>query len=167
MKCTGTDTNTDGYVPCSSNTVTVAVTDECPASAEHCGGTVNHFDLSTKAFDVIGSQQAGKIHVDFRVVPCPVKGANLKLEVLGNQHWFKVGALDATGAVAKLEVKTATLGGWTTLEEDYGQFWKKTSNIGSGPYEFRITGENGQQLLYTTQTLASGTFDVGANFRVV
>lgn len=78
----GTDTNTDGYEPCTEQTVTVAVTDECPGGSAliqlnqsnaltgHCGGNAQHFDLSTKAFKIIGNENAGVLNIAFRRVSC-------------------------------------------------------------------------------------------------
>ena len=60
-----------------------------PSGAGHCGGSVNHFDLSTKAYKVIGSEKAGVIHIQWRQVPCE-PGGNIKLTFLGNSWWFKV-----------------------------------------------------------------------------
>lgn len=171
VKCTGTDTNTDGYQPCTDKTVTVAVTDECPGDGNGgplCSGAKNHFDLSTKAFNVIGNEKAGVIHIEWRQVACPVGGRNLKLVFLGNQWWFRVGAKDVggTGYISKFEVKTSQLGAWTMLDKDYGQFWKKGSYIGDGPFNFRLTAEDGQQLTYdiTGNDITDGTIDIGANF---
>jgi len=165
--CTGTDTNTDGYVPCTGNLVTVAVTDECPGGGgAHCTGAKNHFDLSTKAFKVIGAEQAGTIHIKWRQVDCPVPAnENVKLVVLGNQWWFKMAAKDVAGPghIEKIEIKSATISDWRELDEDYGAFFKSTANVGGGPYHFRLTAE-GQELEYTMQDLAAGTFDIGANF---
>lgn len=169
VKCTGTHTNTDGYEPCTGKTVTVAVTDECPggsANPTHCTGDVNHFDLSTKAFKVIGAEQAGVIDIKWRQVDCPVPASvNLKLVVLGDQWWFKMAAKDVAGSghIEKIEIKSQTISSWRELDGDYGAFFKSTANVGGGPYHFKLTA-GGKELEYTMQGLESGTYDIGANF---
>jgi len=168
VMCTGTDTNTEGYTPCTGKKVTVAVTDECPGGPPHCNGPQNHFDLSTKAYKIIGDEKAGAIHIKWRRVDCPVpQGTNVRLVILGDQWWFKIAAKDAAGpgAVAKMEVKSADQN-WKVLDHDYGAFFKRTSNIGGGPYEFRLTADDGQTLSYTIPDsgLQAGTYDIGSNF---
>lgn len=169
VRCTGTDTNTDGYEPCTSSTVTVAVTDECPDSG-HCGGQKNHLDLSTKAFNVIGNEKAGVIHVEFRQVAC-TPGVNAKLAIkAGSSQWhLEVAAKDiaGVGSVQSLEVKTEQLGQWTTLNGIYGQFWQYAGDMGEGPYEFRLTAEDGKVLTYKTSgaALPVGDIDLGKNIQ--
>jgi len=170
VECTGTSTNTDGYEPCTGQAVTVVVTDECPAGAGHCGGQAHHFDLSTKAFKGIGHENAGVIDIRYRQVDCsPPSDTNMKLAIHGHAWWAKVAAKDikGPGSVSLLEVKTTMLGDWSALKPDYGQFWKWDSYVGDGPYQFRITLEDGQQLVYEMpgNQLQTGTdIDTGLQF---
>lgn len=182
VKCTGTDTNTDGYEPCTGSSVSVAVTDECPGGSAllqmnhthtlmgHCGGNVQHFDLSTKAFKIIGNERAGVIKIEFRRVSCSALG-NLKLRFHGTRWWFKVAPWDVNGpgTLTSFEVKNSYLGGWTALKPSYGAFWVSDVDINDGPYEFRLTADDGQVLLYTLDesiTSVSGSvLDIGKNFQ--
>merc|ERR1712190_193855 len=70
---------------------------------------------------------------------------------------------------SKFEVKNAHLGDWTALKPSYGAFWLSDVDINDGPYEFRLTADDGQVLLYTLDesiTSVSGSvLDIGKNFQ--
>lgn len=50
---------------------TVMVTDECPATSTWCSGDMDHFDLSTTAFDAIAVQSTGVDLITFELISCP------------------------------------------------------------------------------------------------
>ena len=166
VQCTGTDTNTDGYTPCNASPVTVAVTDECPGSSEHCGGAVNHFDLSTKAYKKIADTRAGAIRIKFRRVQCSARG-NMKLKFHGTRWHFKVAAWDVNGpgTLSGFAVKSPRLGRFQPLAKSYGAFFVQASDIGDGPYEFRLTADDGQVLMYQMNgPIQTAAVDIGQNF---
>merc|ERR1712187_411097 len=72
-----------------------------------------------------------------------------------------------SGSVQTLEVKTTQLGEWTALRPYYGQFWQHAGDMGEGPYQFRLTTEDGSVMTYTTSgsQLPTGDIDLGTNIQ--
>merc|ERR1712190_656930 len=71
---------------------------------------------------------------------------------------------------SKFEVKNAHLGDWTALKPSYGAFWLSDVDIKDGPYEFRLTADDGQVLLYNLESsiasVSGKVLDIGENFQI-
>lgn len=82
--------------------VTVMVTDECPAATnvQWCSAGSNHLDLSEHAFTQMEAASVGDFNVTWHVVPCPLSFLNVKGQ---------------NGANLTYQFKSGASSGWATL----------------------------------------------------
>jgi expansin (peptidoglycan-binding protein) len=82
--------------------VTVMVTDECPAATnvQWCSAGSNHLDLSQHAFTQMEAASVGDFNVTWHVVPCPLSFLNVKGQ---------------NGANLTYQFKSGASSGWATL----------------------------------------------------
>ncbi len=82
--------------------VTVMVTDECPAATnvQWCSAGSNHLDLSEHAFTQMEAASVGDFNVTWHVVPCPLSFLNVKGQ---------------NGANLTYQFKSGATSGWATL----------------------------------------------------
>ncbi|XP_057981195.1 putative expansin-B2 [Malania oleifera] len=145
---------------CSGNSVTVVITDECPAGGA-CSAEAAHFDLSGTAFgDLAVSGQsetlrnAGVLKIQYRRVQCKYPGQNLNFQVDAgsNKNYLAVLAtyVDGAGDVAKLELQEAGSTTWESMDQSWGDVYKANAASSSGftfPVSLRLTTDSGQSVV--------------------
>ena len=116
---------------------TVYVTDLYPEGAS--GG----LDLSPNAFAKIGDMAAGRIPIQWHVVPAPTNGPVVfRLKEGTSKYWAAIQVRNSVYPVMKLEVKQGD--GWRSLAKTpYNHF--EGRDLGNEPLVLRLTDIRGEQ----------------------
>lgn len=122
--------------------VTVRIVDQCPECASGA------LDLSAEAFAKIAEPSAGRVDVRWQPVSCSVQGAViLRFKEGSSQYWTGLQVRNTRIPVRSLEVQKN--GAWVAVPRQSYNFFVDSSGFGTGPFSFRITGSDGQQLVET------------------
>ena len=116
---------------------TVYVTDLYPEGAS--GG----LDLSPNAFAKIGDMAAGRIPIQWHVVPAPINGPVVfRLKEGSSKYWAAIQVRNSVYPVMTLEVKQGN--GWRSLAKTpYNHF--EGRDLGNEPLVLRLTDIRGEQ----------------------
>ncbi|KAI3444734.1 hypothetical protein Pfo_001399 [Paulownia fortunei] len=133
---------------CSSNPVTVTITDECACDSENV-----HFDLSGAAFGAMAKpgqaeilRGAGTFNVDYRRVPCDYPDTTLAFDIDpgSNSNYFAyvVKYVKGDGDLSSVELQTMNSNHdeWLPMLHSWGATWK--IDLASGvkaPFSIRLT----------------------------
>ena len=116
---------------------------------ENCGGACasGEIELSRSAFDAIAVLDEGRAQVSWRLVPCEREGPiSFSYERDSDHFWAGIQVRNPALPVAKLEIRYGSED-WTVLERDGWDHFPVSGDLGSGPFDFRVTAIDGQQLL--------------------
>lgn len=122
-----------------SGSVVVRIVDRCPECP------AGHLDLSREAFERIAMLAQGRVTTQWRFVSCDVRGPiSFKWKDGSNQWWAAIQVRDHRLPVTRVEARMGS-GAFQTLErQDYNYF--VGTNLGAGPFEVRVTAQDGQQI---------------------
>ena len=178
------DGGTDGCCNVDSNSgnnsiVTIEITDKCPASgnSEWCSGDIDHFDLSTSAFNVIGDTSCGVISMRYRRVSCDFNENIIirnKDSIGDGNYWYALFVLNVAGygRISKVEIQDSSddstwIQGETT---SYNGYVFQTDGAGwIVPFSVRITDSSGRSINSSnliTDSSEDLEYDFGSNFEI-
>lgn len=115
---------------------------------ENCGGacTEGEIELSRSAFDRLGNLDEGQVAVSWRLVPCDRSGPiAFSYEEDSDEWWAGIQVRNAVLPVDFLEIRYA--GFWERLEMDGWNHFPVSGDLGTGPFDFRVTAIDGQQIV--------------------
>lgn len=121
--------------------VRVKVVDQCPECEP------GHVDLSRKAFARIADPVQGIVPVRYRPVVDPSGQGRLSVQVKDGSSRFWVALLvDGAGnPLRKVEARTGN-GAFTALQQADFNFWIGEGGAGGGPFQVRVTDDQGHQV---------------------
>jgi expansin (peptidoglycan-binding protein) len=119
--------------------VTVRIVDRCPECKS------GDLDLSQQAFVKIADQSAGRVKISWVPVACAVSGPlSYRFKEGSSQYWMAVQVRNSRLPVNKIELQQGS--GWLTLDQQSYNYYIAANNPGPGPYTFRVTAIDGQQI---------------------
>ena len=113
--------------------VTVRIVDRCPGCA------TGDIDLSESAFEAIAPLTAGRVPVQWSLVPCDVSGAmSYRFKEVSSQWWTALQVRNHRFPVAKLEVRGGD-GTYRAIPRESYNYFVEGDGLGTGPYDLRLT----------------------------
>jgi expansin (peptidoglycan-binding protein) len=139
--------------------VTVRIVDECPGCAS------GQLDLSKQAFGAIAALSAGRVNIDWQVVPCDVSGPiSYRYKEGSSQYWTAIQVRNHRLAIASLEYQKA--GTWTNVNREDYNYFVEPNGMGTGSIHVRVTAVSGEQLEDTLSPVqAAATVQGAAQFK--
>ncbi|CAM0944615.1 unnamed protein product [Alopecurus aequalis] len=150
VKCTG-------HHSCSSNPVTVVVTDDCPGGV--CLEESAHFDLSGTAFGAMAKpgqadqlRAAGRLQIQYTRVPCNWQGVHIAFKVdAGSNNYYLAMLIEyesGDGDLSSVELMQSGGGGWSKMDQSWGAVWRYNSGpMLRAPFSVRLTSSSGKTLV--------------------
>jgi expansin (peptidoglycan-binding protein) len=131
-------------------TIIVRITDLCPGCA------AGHLDLSKQAFVAIADKKLGVVGITWTPVACPVQGPIAIRFKKGSSQWrLSVQVRNSRLPIRQIEMKTPV--GFVIMDQQKYNYAINADSPGPGPYSFRITAIDGQQLVETGVPLRKGS----------
>ena len=137
----------DNAAPCGSylevhgpgGSVRVEVIDQCPG----CGD--GHIDLSETAFSALAPLNQGVVDVTYQTLVNPSLPGPISLVVKegSSPYWLALLAMNTGNALASVQVRSASGGGWYSLVRASYNYWIAQSGAGAGPFTVRLTDTQG------------------------
>lgn len=132
---------------------------------ENCAGACKdgEIELSGTAFEEIGDLSEGQAEVTWKLVPCHRSGPiAFAYEKDSHAWWAGIQVRNPALPVASLAILYSAEDGWKTLERDNWDHFPVSAELGSGPFDFKVTAIDGQELLeegiaYTPGGVVQGT----------
>ncbi len=123
--------------------VTVRIVDLCPECKS------GDLDLSEQAFVQIADKSAGRVKISWTPVACAVSGPiGVHFKEGSNPYWMAVQVRNSRLPIKKIELQQS--GNWVSLaSQTYNYYVADSPDPGPGPFTFRITSSNDQQLTET------------------
>ena len=121
-------------------TVSVRIVDLCPECKS------GDLDLSEEAFTMIAEKAAGRVDISWVPVACAVSGpVGIHFKEGSNPYWMAVQVRSSRLPIKNIELQQGT--GWASLQpQSYNYYVADSPDPGPGPYTFRITATNNQQI---------------------
>ncbi len=116
---------------------------------ENCGSACQdgEIELSRTAFETIAQLEEGRADVSWRLVPCRRESPiAFSYERDSDEWWAGIQVRNPTLPVATLEIRYGTQD-WVMLERDGWDHFPVSGDLGEGPFDFRVTAIDGQQLV--------------------
>eukprot|EP00475_Leptophrys_vorax_P019405 TRINITY_DN2649_c0_g1_i1.p1 TRINITY_DN2649_c0_g1~~TRINITY_DN2649_c0_g1_i1.p1 ORF type:complete len:462 (+),score=-14.97 TRINITY_DN2649_c0_g1_i1:182-1567(+) len=146
VKCLGSPA-LPGRPVCSGKSVTVTITNRCPAGGNGvCSPPKHHLDMSEASWGVLSSVRgAGILETQMRRVPCRKKGG-VAFMLTGHEYYLQVLVFNVAGVgeINKLEVDNGS--GFQAMDHNWGAMYSKSAKLGGKELSFRLTGTNGDIL---------------------
>jgi len=145
-----------------SGNVLVVIADECPDDGQNplCDGKIIHFDLGEQAtFNLVAPFAVGVVLEKIKKVSCPVTG-NLGVYFVKGTSQYYVAFVVYNHKVGLSLVELQPNGGQYYSMTRVSNQWTYGSNQGptvSLPYNIRLTGQTGEQLVVSLNTYAELT----------
>lgn len=138
-----------------NGSVTVRIVDRCPECA------AGHLDLSQQAFARIAPIASGRVNTRWRFVSCDVRGAiSLHWKDGTNPYWAAIQVRDHRLAVSAVAIRASSGGMFRVLgRESYNYFIG--TNLGPGPFDVRITAQDGQEITESNVPLGDNRVVMG------
>lgn len=137
--------------------VTVRVVDKCPGCAK------GDLDLSREAFEKISPLSAGRVDIRWKLVPCDVEGGlGYHFKDGSSKYWSAIQVRNHKYPIAKLEAKDASGTYKPIARESYNYFVAANSQLGAGPFTFRVTDTRGQVVEDSAIVLGDSVTRAGA-----
>ncbi|MGY5057079.1 expansin EXLX1 family cellulose-binding protein [Streptomyces sp. 900105755] len=123
----------------SGTSVTVRITNECPAPC-----AAGQLDLSHQAFARLAPLSAGRIAITWSLLsPAVSDTVSIRYKTGSSQYWCGIQAIGHRNPLARLEVRTG--GGWLALTRTDYNYFLSERGAGCGG-EIRLTDIYGEQL---------------------
>ncbi|MER6220588.1 expansin EXLX1 family cellulose-binding protein [Streptomyces sp. 900105755] len=123
----------------SGTSVTVRITNECPAPC-----AAGQLDLSHQAFAKLAPLSAGRIAITWSLLsPAVSDTVSIRYKTGSSQYWCGIQAIGHRNPLARLEVRTG--GGWLALTRTGYNYFLSEHGTGCGG-EIRLTDIYGEQL---------------------
>ncbi|KAH7435328.1 hypothetical protein KP509_06G060100 [Ceratopteris richardii] len=140
---------------CSSEAVTVSITDECPGG--YCSAGRAHFDMGGAAFGAMALSPSftqnllnvGVVEVLYRRVPCSyAEGRTISFQVNegATNYWFSILIRNVGGDGDVAAVDLMERGQWRKMEHLWGAYWCLNAGPLEGPFSVRVTTSSGASL---------------------
>jgi expansin (peptidoglycan-binding protein) len=146
--------------------LTVLIADECPEASNQqwCYTGSHHIDLIEPAYRALNANNNPPI--TWRYVPCAPQGAiQYYFDKAVKQGYLAVSPMSHRHRIKKMEVQTPA-GTWIELKRSYYNMWETTTQLGPGPYNFRVTDihnhmlqDNGIEMKAAQVVNGAGQFD--------
>jgi expansin len=132
--------------------VRVEVIDQCP----NCGD--GHIDLSEAAFSAIAPLNQGQIDVTYQPLVNPSLPGPVSLLVKqgSSQYWLALLVMNTGNALASVQVKSESGGGWYNLVQANYNYWVVQSGVGAGPFTVRLADIQGHVVTLPGIALSPG-----------
>jgi expansin (peptidoglycan-binding protein) len=122
--------------------ITVRIVDRCPECK------TGDLDLSQQAFVRIADQAAGRVKISWVPVACAVQGPlAYRFKEGSSQYWLAVQVRNSRLPVSKVELQQGS--SWIVLAQQQYNYYIAANSPGPGPYTFRVTALDGQQVTET------------------
>ncbi|KAJ4892357.1 putative expansin-B2 [Raphanus sativus] len=163
---------------CSTNPVTVVITDECNGCVEESV----HFDLSGTAFGALASsgresqlRDVGVLQILYRKVECNYNGKTVEFQVDKGSNAYSFAVLveyeDGEGEISLVELKQASVSDtWLPMNHSWGAVWKLdvTSPL-RAPLSLRLTYLDSRETVAASDVIPAGwqpgeTYKSNVNF---
>jgi expansin (peptidoglycan-binding protein) len=113
--------------------VTVRIVDRCP------GCQKGDVDLSESAFAAIAPLAAGRVPIQWKLVPCEVSGPlSYRFKEGSSEWWTALQVQNHRFPVAKLEVRDDG-GAYRAISREPYNYFVDVEGLGTGPYALRVT----------------------------
>ena len=116
---------------------------------ENCAGACadGEIELSRTAFETIADLDEGRADVSWKLVPCEREGPiAFAFETDSDEWWAGIQVRNPALPVSGLAIRIGG-GEWTALEMDGWNHFPVSADLGGGPFDFRVTAIDGQELL--------------------
>ncbi|MBI5532333.1 MAG: hypothetical protein HY898_06445 [Deltaproteobacteria bacterium] len=124
-------------------TVTVEVIENCAGACKD-----GEIELSREAFEKIGNAADGHAPVTWKLVPCHRTGPiAFSYEKDSDEWWAGIQVRNPALPVNALSIRYSATVGWVPLSLDGWDHFPVSADLGSGPFDFRVTAIDGQELL--------------------
>lgn len=138
------------------------IVDKCPECDE------GHLDLFENAFHTLSPSATGLLATSYDFVECPISSPLILHTKTGvSVWWFSIQVVNATEAVAKLEVSTNGGSTWTSLMRQDYNFFEYSSGFGTNnpTVTVRVTSESGKTVVVKNVSAAPDVqIMAGSNF---
>jgi expansin (peptidoglycan-binding protein) len=115
---------------------------------ENCAGAcaAGEIELSRTAFAAIATLEEGQADVSWRLVACDRQGPIVfSYEADSDEWWAGIQIRNSRLPIRGLAILLPS--GWTPLTRDHWNHFPISAELGSGPFDFRVTAIDGQELL--------------------
>ena len=132
-----------------NQTVTVTVTNLCPAGSENplCTGQVWHLDMAMPMYSQIAQVESGQIKTHWRRVKCKRSG-NINFHLSGNVYYLQILITNVAGSGDISEVWIqGDLNGWMQMQQNWGSIWALSHQFGGQALSFRLKTTHTQEWL--------------------
>jgi len=139
--------------------VTIIVADECPVEGNPlCAGQMIHFDLgSSSTFSNLADPSLGVILETIKKVSCPVTSNIGVYFVSGtSQYWVGFIVFSHKVGLTLVELQPTSGGAYYPMTRNSNQWEYSSPPSVSIPYNIRLTGVTGEQLIISLNTYTSG-----------
>lgn len=121
-------------------TIVVRIVDLCPECP------AGDLDLSEQAFSLIADKAAGQVPISWVPVACQVSGPlAIRFKEGSSPFWIAVQVRNSRLPIRQIELQQGA--GFVPLEQQPYNYAIHADNPGPGPFSFRITAIDGQQLI--------------------
>lgn len=141
--------------------VNAVVTDRLPS------GKKGDVDMTRNTFAAIEPLETGRMKITWKIIPLPTaEPISYVFKTGSSQYWAEVQVRNARYPIAKLEYRDPATGQYIELPRQLHNYFRASTGMGAGPFEFRVTDFYGHVLtdrniaLNTTETPVNGA----ANF---
>ncbi|KAH8164652.1 hypothetical protein CIB48_g3573 [Xylaria polymorpha] len=149
-------------VTAGGNSLIAMIVDKCPECDE------GHLDLFENAFHTLSPSATGLLATSYDFVECPISSPLILHTKTGvSVWWFSIQVVNATEAVAKLEVSTNGGSTWTSLMRQDYNFFEYSSGFGTNnpTVTVRVTSESGKTVVVKNVSAAPDVqIMAGSNF---
>ncbi|KDP41534.1 hypothetical protein JCGZ_15941 [Jatropha curcas] len=134
--------------------ITVTATNFCPPNSSlpndkggWCNPPLQHFDMSTPAFEAIAHYKAGIVPVHYRKIPCTRSGG-LRFTVTGKSNFelVLISNVGGTGEISQVWMKASGSNKWESLTRNWGANWQSLSNLHGQSLSFAVHAIDGRSV---------------------
>ena len=131
--------------------VTVRITDQCPECK------TGDLDLSAEAFARIADPVAGRVPINWHVVPGDVSGpVSYRYKEGSSRWWVAIQVRNHRLPITGLEIKPSGSADWIRVARTDYNYFVHPSEIAAGPVQVRVTALGGATLIDTLPAPSDG-----------
>lgn len=125
---------------------------------ENCAGAcaAGEIELSQGAFERIGELAEGRAPVSWQLVPCDRQGPiAFAYEADSDEWWAGIQVRNSRLPIAGLSIRVSD-DGWIAMTRDGWNHFPISADLGAGPFDFRVTAIDGQELVESSIPFVPG-----------